>query len=84
VVTVTRTDRLARSTFDLLGIVQRLVDANHDQDHVPETKVPGLQPNPDPNPAAAIITTPIAWIAVVSAISDRPQAQFPISKGSIL
>jgi DNA invertase Pin-like site-specific DNA recombinase len=27
VVTVTRIDRLARSTFDLLGIVKRIVDA---------------------------------------------------------
>jgi hypothetical protein len=37
------------------------------------------------NPATAIITTPIiVWIAMVSAISDRPQAQFTLCKRSIL
>jgi len=40
VLTVTRRDRLARSTSDLFGIVKRILDANHDQDHVPETKFP--------------------------------------------
>jgi len=29
VVTVTRIDRLARSTFDLFGIVKRIVDSRH-------------------------------------------------------
>src|SRR5215469_18832032 len=32
VVTVTRIDRLARSTFDLFGIVKRIVDAKRNSD----------------------------------------------------
>ena len=33
VVTVTRIDRLARSTFDLFAIVKQIVDARHNSDH---------------------------------------------------
>jgi DNA invertase Pin-like site-specific DNA recombinase len=35
VVTATRIDRLARSTFDLLGIVEQIVDAKAQFDHWP-------------------------------------------------
>ena len=44
VVTVTRSDRLARSTFDLFGIVKRIVDAKRNSGH-------WLSRGPTPAPA---------------------------------
>ena len=46
-VTVTRIDRLARSTFDLFGIVRRIVDARRNSDHWPSRG-----PTPAPAPGA--------------------------------
>ena len=45
VVTVTRIDRLARSTFDVFGIVKRIVDAKANSDHSPSR---GPTPAPAP------------------------------------
>jgi DNA invertase Pin-like site-specific DNA recombinase len=45
VVTVTRIDRLARSTFDLFGIVKRIVDAKAQFRHLPSR---GPTPAPAP------------------------------------
>jgi DNA invertase Pin-like site-specific DNA recombinase len=46
-VTVTRIDRPARSTFDLFGIVNRIVDARRNSDHWPSRG-----PTPAPAPGA--------------------------------
>ena len=83
VLTVTRIDRLARKTFDLFGIAS----ASSTPITIKITcRKPGYgrPTKPWPHPTMAIITTPIAWIAMVSAMSDRPQAQFPLSKRFIL
>jgi DNA invertase Pin-like site-specific DNA recombinase len=47
VVTVTRIDRLARSTFDLFGIVKRIVDAK-----AQFRRLPSRGPTPAPAPGA--------------------------------
>ena len=46
-VTVMRIDRLARSTFDLFGIVKPIVDARRNSDHWPNRG-----PTPAPAPGA--------------------------------
>jgi DNA invertase Pin-like site-specific DNA recombinase len=47
IVTMTRIDRLARSTFDLFGIVKRIVTRRHNSDHSPSRG-----PTPAPAPGA--------------------------------
>ena len=83
VVTVTRIDRLARRTFDLFGIAS----ASSTPITIKITcRKPGsgrpTKPRPSPDDGHHHHT--IAWIAMVSAISDRPQAQFTLCNRFIL
>jgi hypothetical protein len=60
----------------------RCDQADHDWDHTPQTKAALVQRDQDPHPYKAIMTTPVAWIAMVSAMSDRPQVQLARSNRS--